>query len=79
MNDFGCARDKGIRSRAYSGEDSLRSERDEESDNGNKDEIRPFLAMNNGKNEEDKDGDRISIDGATGKSEKKGRGKEHGI
>lgn len=78
MDDFGRARDKSVRSGAHSGEDSLCSERDKEGDNGDKNETWPFLATDNGKDKENEEGDRISIDGATRKREKKGRGKEHG-
>lgn len=66
MDNFRRARDECVGSGACGGENPLRGESDEKGGDRDNDKIRPFLAANESENEENKEGDGVGVDGATG-------------
>jgi len=76
MNNLRDAGVKSIRSGAESGENSLRGEGDEESDDWDNDDITPLSMADKSENEEDEKGDSVSVDSAAREGEEEGGGKE---
>lgn len=78
MEDFGRARDERVRSGADGRKDSLRCKSGNKSDDGDDNEIRPFLTTNESENKENDESNGEGIDGATGKSKEESGGEKEG-
>jgi len=76
MDNLRNAGVEGVGGGAESGESSLRGEGDEESDDGDNNDIAPLSMAGKSENEKNEEGDGVSVDSAAREGKKKRSGKE---